>query len=168
MGQINFGAYPRSGNTFTNSSMIMGLIDVDYCAHEHNAHKLLKTQNRFTIIRNPLDSISSAIVHYSSQHDDRVNRFTEWYVDYYTQCSDKKCITILFDELINDPKKTFINLAKKMMIQNHNFDKIDYSLANKNETVFERQNEVSVLRNEIEKSSYFADALDVYNNAQFN
>jgi len=162
MGQINFGAYPRSGNTFTNSSMSRGLIDVDYHVHEHNAHKLLKTQNRFTIIRNPLDAISSAIVHYSSEHDDRVDRFTEWYVDYYTQCLNKNCLFVDFINLIINSQETFIKIVNKFGITNHNFNTLDFSLSDKNATEFNKKKEVANLKKQIIYSKYYISAIEIY------
>jgi len=159
---INFGAYPRSGNTFTNSSMSNGLINVDYCVHEHNAHKLLNTLNRFTIIRNPLDAISSAIVHYSSTHDDRVNRFVEWYVDYYNQCLNKSCLFVDFNNLIFNPRKVFISLLDKFQIKEHNFYFLDFSLSDKNATEPDKQYEVFKIKDEILYSQYYASAVQIY------
>lgn len=167
MGEINFGAYPRSGNTFTNLSMLNGLINVDYHVHEHNAHRLLNTKNRFTIIRNPLDSVSSAIVHYSSTHDDRVDRFTEWYVDYYSQCLNKGCLFIDFNNLIVNPKEVFISLLDKFQVKEHNFYFLNFSSFDKNTTESNKQYEVTNLKDEIVHSRYYAVALEIYKKILF-
>lgn len=167
MGQINFDAYPRSGNTFTNLSMLSGLVNVDYGMHKHNAHKLLSTPNRFTVVRNPLDAISSAIVCYSSLHDKRVDRFTEWYVDYYNQCFNKGCLFIDFNNLIADPKKTFISIVNKFLIKEHNFDSLDFSLFCKNATESNKKEQVIELKDEILHSKHYVDAIKIYKKTLF-
>lgn len=162
MGEINFGAYPRSGNTFTNSSMLNGLVDIDYYVHGHNAHKLLNTQNRFTIVRNPLDAVSSAIVHYSSLHDDKVDRFTEWYVDYYSQCLNKNCLLVNFENLISNPKTIFISLVNHFSFKTHIFDSLDFSLSDKNATESNKKQEVFELKEKIPYSIHYGSAVKVY------
>ena len=141
-----------------------GLVDSKYQMFEHNAYNLLKSENPFTTIRNPIDCIPSAIIKYESKHEDRIERFVEWYLDFYSQCLNKNCTIILFEKLIDSPKKIFNNLANILNIKNHKFNEINYLLGEKNKTPICYNKEIFLLKKEIYKSNSVLDAIKLFNN----
>jgi hypothetical protein len=167
MDEVNIGSFPRSGNHFLVKILRILLPELKVNWIEHNIHWLGIKPNVITIVRNPIDCISSWINFTQDIRENRADKILEWYCEYQNKCiSLKETIYIVdFTKLISDTESIIDSICSFYKIQkNPNFNLLpsfDAQFCNSVPFQYDRLS----LSNEISNSKYFEIAIDLYNKA---
>ncbi len=102
MDTITLGAFVRSGNHFFQHLVRTALIDVRCDWLSHRMSDWDGKSNRVTVVRNPLDCVSSWISTCKDERADRSSKVLEWYVSYHKQVDALGIFVVPFDSLIQD------------------------------------------------------------------
>lgn len=103
MAAITFGSFPRSGNFFLVDVLRKNAPTTSYNWVGHNAFLLTKEKDSFTVIRNPLECISSWIIYKNDSRPDRAEKAIRWYCAFYEKCHENNIRIFTFEDLISDP-----------------------------------------------------------------
>lgn len=115
MDSLTFGAFPRSGNYYFQH-LVETVFDSTVCLWlSHRISDWDEKQNKVTVLRDPLKSITSWI---STTKDDRVDRaekVLEWYIAYHTKIKSmgEDIVILPFDFLVSEPLKACSCVAEK-------------------------------------------------------
>jgi hypothetical protein len=117
--------YPRSANTFLVTALNMSWPNMIVKSHGHDSKNLADANGLVpvvSVIRNPLDAISSYAIHLSLYEPDRINNLAllfGLYGDMAKQATDNQNVfTIPFDEVISDVVGTLDLLEAKYELKN--------------------------------------------------
>ena len=168
MDTITFGAFARSGNHYFQYLVETALVDVRCDWLSHRIGDWDNKPNCVTVVRNPLDCVSSWISTGSDQRENRAEKVLEWYISYYEKIDSLDKIVVLpFDQLINDSLGSInhvcdvYGLNKSFFSSNDTLkaafsDSIDYVWANWTNT------DLSQIKYEIKNNYLFKDAIKIY------
>jgi len=120
MGQITFGAFPRSGNHF-----LQNIVKCNWINHRITEFETL--ENVITLIRNPLECIPSWIVMVDDCRTNRAESVLEWYCAYYQKCKELNILVIPFEQLISEPLFCINYVYKKLGFEL--LETLDYDLS---------------------------------------
>lgn len=125
--RIVFITFPRSGvNYFAEYFMQMTKFPFP---RFHDFKWVEPGQETFTIVRNPLDTITSNVtMNLASNPDapieDVANEDTQRYLDFYTNIVNKKIDNIIsYDEFLKNPKTIMINFLNQVGIK---YEDVEY------------------------------------------
>jgi hypothetical protein len=100
---ITLGAFPRSGNHYFQHLVETAFADVRCNWLYHRMSDWDNKPNRVTIVRNPLDCVSSWISTTEDSRSDRAEKVLDWYMAYYEKIKSLNGIVVLdFDQLVQD------------------------------------------------------------------
>ena len=151
MDTITFGAFARSGNHYFQYLVETALVDVRCDWLSHRIGDWDNKPNCVTVVRNPLDCVSSWVSTGSDQRENRAEKVLEWYIAYHKTILSKDIMILTFEELISDSlgsinkvcnkyginKSVFFDnnalgvaMGNKTNFVNANYDKSDYPVIN--------------------------------------
>jgi hypothetical protein len=100
---ITLGAFVRSGNHFFQRLVDISLVGIECDWLSHRISDWGNKPNKVTIVRHPLDSISSWISTTRDKRIDRSEKVLEWFISYHEEILNQEILILQFDDLISDP-----------------------------------------------------------------
>jgi len=164
---ITLGAFARSGNHYFQHLVQTALIGVRCDWLSHRISDWDNKPNPVTIVRHPLDSVSSWIATTGDQRTDRAEKVLEWYVAYQKIIKLKQIPAIRFDRLIANPLGELNNLCSFYGLARSFFSSNDtLAAAMRSETDFVWANEdksnYPVIQQEISSNGLFPEAVGLF------
>lgn len=168
MDTITLGAFVRSGNHYFEHLVQTALVNVRLNWLSHRINDWDNQQNPVTIVRNPVDCISSWISTTKDTRQDRADKVLEWYVSYYEKILSLNTIVVLpFNRLVNDSLGSINHVCdvygiNKSFFSNNDTlraafsDSVDYVWANWTGM------DLSEIKKEIKESPLFNSATKIY------
>ncbi len=168
MDTLTLGAFARSGNHYFQHLVDTALIDVKCDWLSHRMSDWDDKPNRVTIMRDPLDCVTSWISTTQDNREDRAEKVLEWYISYHEKIRSLNQIVILgFDELITDPLGSInkvcniYGLPKSFFSSNETLttaleSPFDYIWANLPNV------DLSGIKKEVQNSPYFSSAMSLF------
>jgi len=168
MDTITLGAFARSGNHYFQHLVETALISVHCDWLSHRISDWDNKPNRVTIVRNPLDCVTSWI---STTHDsrhDRAEKVLEWYLVYHQVVLTKQIMVLTFDELTCNPLHTINRVCDRYAINRSFFSSnetltaamnsdFDFIWANWTDKI-----DYPIIQQEIRSSSLYSAAVDLF------
>ena len=168
-GQINFGAFPRSGNHTLGVTLSLGFPDKSVNWLRHRITELSSAPNCAVVVRDPLNSISSWIRCNNDTRVDASERLVDWYVRYMRGILNAKnnLVILELETLSNRPKDCLLFFAERFGLDKPkrvSRRKVDAWMSENKPEHF--PNEMSIKRNEwfydVRNSSQYSLAEDLY------
>ena len=120
MGRLNWDTFPKTGSSWLACSLELAYPASEIVWGGHRKTTLKKESNVITVVRNPLDSVSSAMVFFSKTD---VEGLLDWYCRFTQEIIDSKhrIFATQFEDLISEPFKVVQAYAKRFELETPKF-----------------------------------------------
>jgi hypothetical protein len=119
LGQISFGAFPRSGNHLLGITLVFGFPKRRVFWLEHRITDLSKAENCAVIVRNPLSSIASWMECNSDERPNAAERICDWYIRYMNGVlnAQDRLVVFRFEDLVASPDLCAVFFAERFGLE---------------------------------------------------
>lgn len=167
MDKITLGAFARSGNHYFQRLVEVSLINVHCDWLSHRISDWDNKKNKVTIVRHPLECVSSWISTTRDSRIDRADKVLEWYVAYHQKIQLLRIMTLHFDDLVEDPLGSINNVCFEFGL-NKSFFSNNENLAVAMEASYDfvwanpDKSDYQTIQQEILSSRLYSDAVELF------